>query len=223
MSTGNKERRYLFDAHNFDQPDEPEIDENAPPPPPVFSLEDLDLAKQESFSQGRLTGLEEAAASRAQYIATQIEKLAHDLQGVLLAEQKREKIYEQEVLSLCEAIFARAFPALNQIYGMTEVLQVIRKVLTTQPDHAKLVIEVPTDERSEILAHLEKLPEFDPARVELQENANLSRGSCKMSWQNGGALRDHVAIAAEILKQLEQALAPAVQKDQDMKVETKGD
>lgn len=210
--TGNpKEKKFLFDTHNFDVPDVPEPDPDAPPPPPVFSLEEIGMARDEGFRQGHLAGLEEAAASRAQYIATQMEKLSHELKGVLLAEQRREKTYENEVTGLCEAIFARVFPALNQVYGLTEVTSVIRRVFASQTETSELVVEVPVGESEEIRQHLETDPEIDFTRLLLRENATLERGSCRISWQNGGALRDHQALAEQILLELQQTLAPAPQ------------
>lgn len=213
MTSSHKERKYLFDHNNFDLPEEPEveIELDLPPPPPTFSLEEIGMAKDEGFSQGRLTGLEEAAASRAQYVSTQLEQIATELKGIMLAEQRREKTYENEVTGLCEAIFARAFPALNQQHGLTEVTSVIRHVITTQGGQSALIVEVPEGETDEIRAHLESSPDLDLRKVEFKESAAIERGSCRISWQNGGALRDHAALADEIASQLKQALAPAPQ------------
>lgn len=174
------------------------------------------MARDEGFSQGRLTGLEESAASRAQYIASQFETLARDLKGILLAEKMRERTYETEVLGLCEAIFARAFPELNRVHGMSEVLQVIRGVISSQ-SQSKLLIDVPEGEQEEIESQLKKLPEYDAEKIQMRETAELSRGSCRIAWQNGGALRDHETLAARIAAELagdkQQTLAPAAQKD----------
>lgn len=211
MSIITKERKFLFDVNNFDLPEVPEVDPDAPPPPPVFSLEEMQQSQEEGFNQGRLTGLEEAAASRAQYISTQMEKIAHDMTGVILAEKMRENTYESEVLGLCEAIFAKAFPALNKIYGQSEILSIIRNVISTQQDKSKLIIDVPAGEKDEILAELSKMQDFDAEKVELRDTPDLQRGSCRIGWQNGGALRDHQAIADAILNELQQALAPAPQ------------
>lgn len=150
-----------------------------------------------------------------------MEKIAHDLKGVILAEKMREKTYESEVLGLCEAIFARAFPALNQREGMSEILAVIHRVLTTQAEQSSLAIDVPPGEMTEIWAHLEKSGDIDLTKVQIRENPELLRGSCRINWQNGGALRDHAAIAAAITAELtresvghtQPELAPAPQKD----------
>jgi flagellar assembly protein FliH len=213
-----KERKFLFDTNNFDIPEISE-EELALSAPPVFSLEELGQARDEGFNQGRLTGLEEAQNSRDQYIAGQLETISRNLKGILLAEQMREKTYESEVLALCEAIFARAFPALNQQYGMSEILQVIHRVLNSRPDRSALTIEVPAGELDEIRAHLEKFFVDDMSRLQLKEHPDLQRGSCRITWQDGGALRDHAALAEEITRQLardlHQQLAPPSENDQD--------
>ncbi len=211
MTSGSKERKYLFDSHNFDAPEVPEVDLDVPPPPPTFSLEEIGMAKDEGFNQGRLTGLEESANSRAQYISTQLEQIATELKGIMLAEQRREKTYENEVAGLCEAIFARTFPALNQEHGLTEVTSVIRRVVATQAGQSALVVEVPEGESEEIRKHLDGFSDIDLRRIEFKEINTLTRGSCRIYWQNGGALRDHAALADEIANQLKQALAPAPQ------------
>lgn len=176
----------------------------------------MGMARDEGFAQGRLAGLEEAAESRSQYIATQFEALTRDLKGILLAEKMRERVYETEVLGLCEAIFARAFPELNRIHGMSEVLQVIRGVITSQ-SQSKLLIDVPQGELEEIESQLKKLPEYDAEKIQMRETPELQRGSCRIAWQNGGALRNHEALAARIAAELggstQQSLAPAAQKD----------
>jgi hypothetical protein len=59
----------------------------------------------------------------------------------------------------------------------------------------------------------------DMSKIQLKEHPGLQRGSCRISWQDGGALRDHVTLAAEITRQLtrelQQSLAPLHENDQD--------
>ena len=71
----NEGRKFFFDVNNFDGPATPEPVENLPPPPPVFSLDEVGQAKDASFEEGRAVGHQEEQQSRAQYIATQISEL----------------------------------------------------------------------------------------------------------------------------------------------------
>ncbi len=92
---------------------------------------------------------------------------------------------------------------------MTEILSVIHRVLAAQSEQSALVVDVPPGEMNEIRAQLEKSPDIDMSRVQIRENADLLHGSCRIGWQNGGALRDHAVIAAGIAEALRQSAAEA--------------
>ena len=82
-----------------------------------------------------------------------------------------------------------------------------------------MTIEVPAGELDEIRAHLEKSNITDMSRIQLKEHSDLQCGSCRIVWQDGGALRDHATLAAEITRQLtrelQQSLAQLPENDQD--------
>lgn len=204
-------RKYLFDFHNFDRPKEPEPEPDLPPPPPMFSLEELGQAQQESFSQGKLAGLEEARLSREEYLAGQIARLADSVKGILLAEQRRTNLFEREVLQLCAAIFAKTFPLLNDTYGLSEVQSIIQKTIAAQPA-ASIVIEIPLEDCEDLKERLAALPDFPIDRLTIKGIPTLERGSCKLSWSDGGAVRDHSALSQEIARHIEELLAPKAQK-----------
>ena len=204
-------RKYLFDFHNFDKVKEPEPEIDLPPPPPTFSLEELGQAQKESFSQGRLSGLEEARLSREQYLAEQVNRLADSIKAVLLSEQMRANLFEQEVLELCAAIFAKTFPLLNNTYGLSEVQDIIQKVISSQPP-VPIVIEITDADEAPLQEILSISADFPFDRVTIKGNSALQRGSCKISWPDGGAVRDHTALAQEITRHIEELLAPRAQK-----------
>lgn len=212
-------RKYLFDLNNFDSPDTPEIEEDLPPPPPVYSEEELDAAKKESFEQGRITGHEEEQQTRDQYIAGQISELNTQILGLFLAEQIREKRFEQEVIHLCRALTSKLFPVLTKRDGYAEIEQVITNVISKQPK-AIIHIEVPTDDVDAIKAHLASLKDIETDRLTIIGNEDLSKGNCRMKWQDGGATRDHQALSAAIFKELDDVLAPMAQKVQNSESES---
>jgi flagellar assembly protein FliH len=218
-------KKYFFDLNNFDGPAVPEPDEDVPPPPPVFSLEEMGQAKQVGFEEGLTKGHQEEKDSRAQYIATQVSELNSQILGLILAEQMREKAFEQEVIHLCRALTSRLFPALNEREGFNEIERVISRVVERQPV-SSIHIEVPENDVEDIKRHLSVMKDIEPDRLQILGNATLTKGSCSMKWQDGGAIRNFGALSHEIFKELDEVLAPPAQKVQNSEsepIDTKGE
>lgn len=205
-------RKYLFDLNNFDDSasrDKPE--EDLPPPPPVFSLGDLERAEQSGFERGREAALEESKLSREQYIAGQISFFHDQIRSLLLAEQMRERKFEEEVLRLCRTMFSHCFPTLSAKHSIDETIRMIEDVLKNQ-DQSKIMIEVPLSDYDEIAAQMAGLLEIEGPRIHLEGADDLNPGDCRMKWENGGAFRHQSEIVEKIMQQLEELLAPNVQK-----------
>jgi len=207
-------RKYYFDLNNFDGNAIPEPEEDLPPPPPIFSLDELGSAKQESFEEGRIKGHQEEQQSRAQYIATQISDLNTQILSLVLSEQIREKKFEQEVIHLCHALFKKIFPSLTQRDGTSELKATIQKVIENQPK-SQIHIEVPKEDEEDIKTYLLSLKDIEADRLHIKGIDDLDKGSCRMRWQDGGATRDHQSLAEAIFLELEGVLAPPLQKVQN--------
>ncbi len=208
-----KGQKYFFDLNNFDQPEVEDIDPDLPPPPPVFSLEEMGASQQESFSQGREAGIAAERNSREHYIAAQVETLNAEIRALLLAEHMREKRFEREVLTLCHGLMSKLFPIMAAAGGCAEIESVIEKVLATQTG-SKILIEVPVADVEDIYAKLLMMKDVE-GRFEVAAAADLTTGSCRMSWQDGGAVRDHNRLTAAILQEIEEMLALQGQKVQN--------
>ena len=208
-----KGQKYFFDLNNFDQPEVPEIDPDLPPPPPVFSVEEMELARTESFSEGRLAGITAEKTSREHYIAAQVATLNTEVRALILAEQMREKRFEREVVSLCRNLVAKLFPQLAVREGVAEIEAVIERVLAAQ-DSAKIHIEVPMADVEDVYASLLAMKEAT-GKFEVVCASDLSAGSCRMAWHDGGALRNQEALTRAILQELDDVLALNPQKVQN--------
>lgn len=216
----HKEQKYFFDLNNFDGPAIPEPEENLPPPPPTFSEDEIEAAKAQGFEDGRIIGREEEQHSRNQYIATQISELNTQVLGLILAEQIREKRFENEVIHLCRALTSRLFPMLTAKEGYKEIENIIAKIVQNQPlSHIK--IEVPTDDADDIKSHLACMKDIHMERLTIISNTDLSKGHCRMKWEDGGAIRDHQALSAAIFKELDEVLAPPPQTSHNSESETR--
>ncbi len=204
-------RKYFFDLNNFDGTVAPEPEEDLPPPPPVFNEDELASEKQMSFEEGRAIGHQEEQQSRAQYIAGQISDLNTQILSLILSAQMREKKFEQEVIHLCRALVGKLFPSLIAREGYAEIETLIARVISRQPA-SQIHIEVPQDDAEDIKTYLLSLKDIEPDRLHIIGVADLGKGSCRMKWKDGGATRNHQALAEAIFEELDETLAPLPQK-----------
>lgn len=222
-----KDKRYFFDLNNFDAPEQPEEDENLPPPPPMFTLDELGFAKDDAFERGRQQGFQEAAQTREHYLSGLLDKVSQELKFLTGAEQYRAAIYEREVLSLTETCLRTIFPYLTETAGLDEIKSVISQVLANQSEQPKIQIEVPEGDADAVENFLKSRFDLDMSKLAIKGNPDLKPASCKLSWKDGTALRDHDMLAKSILKMLKPSvsaaqtvteappLAPDVKKDEN--------
>lgn len=208
-------RKYLFDLNNFDRPDRKPKEEDLPPPPPTFSLEEMGAAEQEGFMRGREDGLEEARTSREQYIAAQVSGLNEQIRALFLSEQIREKHFEDEAVSLAKAMFSKVFPSFAARHSIDEISELIRNVISHQ-DKAAIKIEVPFTDLDEITERIALLLESSEGRLTIKGADDLDAGSCRLSWENGGALRNQTALLDMLTREIEDMLAPKAQTRQNI-------
>jgi flagellar assembly protein FliH len=203
-----KDRKFLFDLNIFDAPPEEEIPEDLPPPPPTFSEEELALAKEIAFEQGRQQGIREQQEAREQYIAQSLERIAESFSQLFAAEIIRESIYEKESLTLALASLDLLFPLLDEKLGHAEVHRIIEKTLTDHRKTKEISILVPAGMKGEIEALIARLREneHDDVAWRVVEDTDLPAGSCRLEWSDGGAVRNSAKTAREIRSRIEALL-----------------
>ncbi len=190
-----------YDADKKDAPDEP-------PPPPTFSEDELNAAKQIAFNEGRKIEAQENQKSREKYIAGQIDLIAQNILALHSAEDAREKLYEREAVNLTLAIFEKIFPMLLQQNGLVELKNIISTVLQNQENHKKLTIFVHPVDVQDISKHMETLRAKGLATdIDVQGDAALNSGACRIAWADGGAVCNPMQLAEEIKQSLQQVLA----------------
>jgi flagellar assembly protein FliH len=208
-----KPHKFMFDLNIFDEDYIEEPEEPEEPPPPTFSEEELEAAKKEAYDRGRQDARREEKESREQFIAAQLEVVASTLPQIFKEEDLREKRYEEEVLQLAGNILKKLFPVFNERHGLEEVLDVIGKIVNSQENQSKVKIEVAEDIASDLHKHLEKvLTDQGRERTEIIPVQDIGPGSCRVSWKDGGAVRDAITISQKIEESLVQLLAARGEK-----------
>lgn len=203
----DKIRKYMFDLNVFDENYVEEVEPEIPPPP-TFSEAELEAARAESFAAGKREGLAEAKAARELYVAKVLETISQSLPKLFSAEAAREKTYEREALALASETFSVLFPLLDSRHGLDETRGVIASVLEDVEGRSEILIEVHPDALEGIEAHVESIRgRLGAARVEVRGAEAFGRGDCKVSWKDGGAVRDATALADKIKIIMEERLA----------------
>ena len=203
-------RKFMFDVNDFDEKDAPEVpDEPPPPPPPTFSEAELERARCDSLAKGREEAAAEAEASRERRVADLLQTISREFSTLFAAEDLRNAQYEAESVRLTLATLQRLFPAMNQKYGLSEIQRVIQEVLESQREQATIKIEVEPDYVETIRDHVKRV--LKQANIsgncEVTGNQALGPGDCRMSWENGGALRESTAVAEDIERHMQVILA----------------
>jgi len=206
--TLSKSRKFLFDQNCFDDDyvEEPEFVE---PPPPVFSEEELETARKDSYAQGKKDGLEEARVSREKFVSELIQKIQREFKTLFAAESERAALFETESVYLARAVFSRLFPLLNEKNGLAEVEAVIVNALENGRNIPEIIVEVNPDYVESVQQHIAKTAESLSAAgtCRIAANPALKAGDCHLVWQDGGAERSADAIADQIAQIFEQTLA----------------
>ena len=206
----DKKEKFFFNVNIFDEPD------LSVPPPPSFSEAELASAADQSFQEGRRAALKESEESRAQFIAKLLEKIARDSAQLFAAEAAREKAYEQESVKLCLATLQKIFPLYAQKIGFEELKGTIEQILRKQEGQKHIIIQVAPDAVDGIREHLATLKNKGlDTQISIQPDDLMTPGACRLSWSDGGAVRNPEETARQIEAALRDLLAGSATKGHD--------
>ncbi len=203
--------KFFFDLNIFDEKEEPDE-----PPPPMFTEAELEAARKKAFAEGHVQGTKEQQDAREQFIVRVLEKISQDTSVLFAAESTREKTYEYESVRLCLATFQKAFPLYIEKFGTEDLKRTLESILQRQEGQKQIVIHVTPDTVDGIQQHVAKLKASGlDLHFSVQGDEALPAGGSRLSWSDGGAVRNPQALAQEIEQALKELLAGAVPKVHD--------
>lgn len=204
--------KFFFHKNIFDEEEVEEEIEDPPPPPPTFSEEELAEARKSGYEKGKRDGIAEATKaekeSRSQFVASVLQRIGDETATLYAQEHERAKLYEDEVAGLCLKIFEKLFPVYNEHHGFDELTSSIGEILQKQKNQIEIKIQVQPDIVDAIQKMVGALGDkgFE-TKFSVLPDETLSDGACRMSWNNGGALRDPENLAEQIKALMQQTLA----------------
>ncbi|MDA0655762.1 MAG: FliH/SctL family protein [Proteobacteria bacterium] len=194
-------RPFSFDV-SFDSPriaqHQETVKENAPPP--IFSMEDLEEAREEGFEEGRKAALEAAAGGIEERIADAFEAVKKQLSAIDHNQEEANTRTQAMSLALLRRIVEKLFPAMIANYGMAEIENILDACMPLITDGAKVFLRINDDVAPEVERRLQNIIQQNGilARVTVLPDPELGPSDCILNWGDGGAERDFDALWSQI-------------------------
>lgn len=223
-----KPRKFLFD-HDFDRPAtqvaaeaaeavaEEVAPEPEPPPPPTFTEEELNIARDSAFEEGRQAGLAEAAEATDRMIAQALGIIAGQMDAIFKRQAETNEINARNAARVGMAVVRKMLPAACAKHAFDEVVQAVEDVIGQILDEPRIIVRVAVGGEESLRERLEAVAQSHgfEGRVVVQSDARLVAGDCKVEWTDGGAERDQARLMQEIEAAVDRALAPSAGADAD--------
>lgn len=193
-------RKYEFDV-SFDHrfvpvTSEPELesvvlDPEPEPPPPVFSLEELEAARSAAWSEGRSAGEDEMRASLQHQIARTGEVIAATLSDCVAQQKRVVAEIERQAGEIIVALMRKLFPVLLERSGTDDIEALIRDSIAQALDQPRIVVRC----GASVAEHIDTLVRnaaaragFD-GRISVLPDPMLTGQDCRVDWAEGGVER----------------------------------
>ena len=183
--------------------------EPPPPPAPMFSEEELNLARETAFEEGRRKGFAEGQDAGGIQIAQALEAVTQSLPGVSEEQARANDQIMSESIKLVMATMHRAFPAMAEKHAFDEVAKVVADLVPHLLDEPRIIVRVALPLVETMRERLEQvaLSTGFEGRVVVQDDARMGPGDCRVEWADGGAERDLSRLLNEMDQIVERALA----------------
>lgn len=221
-----EQRRYMFDMDftpgapppQAAEGGDPAVDgapqvQDEPPPPPaaMFSEEELNLARDTAFEEGRRIGFSEGQEAAGVQIAQALDAITRSLPAVAEAQSKANDLILSDAVKLAMATMRRAMPATAEKYAFDEVAKVVADLVPHLLDEPRIIVRVALPLVDTMRQRLEQVAHSTgfEGRMVVQEDARLGPGDCKVEWADGGAERDLSRLLNEMDQIVDRAFESA--------------
>lgn len=229
-------RRFLF-AYDFERPPpEPEripdavidgqIEEAEPEPiapPPLFTEEDLEVAREEARVLGHAQGLKDAEESALHFQAHALERIAEEIGGMRVLQAQANAETHRMAAALAISVVKKLLPRFAAENGAAEIEALVEDCVPHILNEPRLILRVSPMHTEAIRHRIEMLARdrgFE-GTVVVMEDETIGAADCRLEWNNGGAERD----VASLFQRIEDIVArnsksaPAVSDETDPTVQ----
>jgi len=197
-------RRFLF-SYDFDAPPTErkipdrvidgqieEAETEPPPPPELFSEQDMETAREEARVLGHAQGLKDAEDSALHFQALALEAIADQMETLRARQDAANAETHRMAAALAVAIVKKLLPTMVREHGLAEVESLVSACLPHLLNEPRLILRVAAENVEPLRARIEPLTRergFDGMVVVMADSA-VGPADCRLEWDNGGAERD---------------------------------
>ena len=200
-----KGQPFFFDSNIFD--DDHQLSEEEIAAQPEFTKDEMAQAQKAAFEKGKKAGFKESEDGITNKMLGILQKIEQDISVLFSAEDKRNKIYEEEALHLTAKLFTKSFPRYMEEYGHEELKTLIITALSDNMTPEKISISLNKDLHEALSVFLKTQEDILNKQISLKTDNELSDNDCRISWPGGGVICNRDATIEKIFDILNQSLA----------------
>jgi len=162
--------------------------------------QDVELARQQGYEEGRAAGRSEAEAEQAKLEAEALARIAREVGAFVQHHAASLEQLRNENLALALSIGRKLARRLMATQPLAEVEELVEGSLQRLLGEARIVIRLHHGLLDAMQARVDALARrtgFDGQVILLGED-DIAPGDCRVEWADGGATRSAAAIESEI-------------------------
>ena len=162
------------------------------PPPPTYSVEELEAARAAAFEEGRQQGIQETQES----LDAQILAAMQTITGQLAVLHDRQALANETISSqmarIAGDIIERLLPEYVKRHGDDEILALVRECLEPLEDAGRVMIHVPEDGKEVMVEKLQQAAQESgfEGRLLVKGDPVLGPSDVRIDWGQGGTERN---------------------------------
>lgn len=196
-------KKFLFDTNNFDKAKVPEGEL------PLYTEEQMRLAREQSQQHGRDTGLSEARQRQEEHIAATLEKIAASLVDLAAREEERDIQRMMDATRLAMSVTHKLLPQFAQKFSLTEIERVILQSIEARKDEPRVAVIVSSTHLEALKARIDALAHEKgyAGKLIIVADDHLAPTDCRVEWADGGTERLYERLFAQIETEFAKAIA----------------
>jgi flagellar assembly protein FliH len=205
MSSSTKDgevKKFLFDAHDFDREREEAVK-------PVFTEEQLILAKMQAQAQGKAEGLKEATLRQEEQMSKCLSQISLACEKLIAAEGVRDVEQTIAATKLAMRVAHKLLPQFASRFALEEIERVILQAVETRREEPRIAIVVPTVHLDALRQKVDTLAleKGYAGKIIIIADDTLAATDCRVEWADGGAERLYERLFSQVEAEFAKAIA----------------